>query len=347
MNNILRIVLIVVATLILIIGIGTYLGYQYFYSQLEPVQGNEIVEIQIPKGTSVKNAAFLLQEHGLIRNAQYVNYYIRWKHEGIQIIAGDYRIQQGLTVDDLLQTLSTGNVVRETVRFTVPEGYTIAQMASKLASEGLIDEQAFIDAANSRDYDYWFINEIPENTKAKHVLEGFLFPETYEVEKGATERQIIERMLRQFDREFKAEWRPLLDTMGLSIYEIITMASIVEREAVVDAERPTIAGVFFNRLVSQWKLESCATVQYALGKQRDIITFADLEIDSPFNTYKIEGLPPAPIANPGRESIKATVFPEEHDYFFFVTKKDGTSQHHFSRTYQEHRANDARSRGSW
>ncbi|OEF96307.1 endolytic transglycosylase MltG [Desulfuribacillus alkaliarsenatis] len=348
MNKYIRVALIVIATLILVIGSGSYFVYQYFWNQLEPVEGNEIIEVHIPAGSSVRNATIILEEHELIRNAEMLAYYIRWQHEGIQIIAGDYQLQQGSTVDDLLYALSSGNVVaKETIRFTVPEGYTIEQTARKLANEGIIDEEKFLQAANSRDYDFWFIDEIPEDTKANYTLEGFLFPETYEMLKGVSEEEIIIRMLRQFELEFKPEWKTILNEIGLTVYEAVILAAIVEREAVVDFERPIIAGVFHNRLESAWKLESCATVQYALGKQREIITFADLEVNSPFNTYKNEGLPPAPIANPGRASLKGTIFPEQHDYYFFVTKKDGTNEHHFSKTYAEHRSNDAMSRGSW
>jgi len=349
MNSIIRTILIVISTLILVIGISSYYLYQHFNNELQPVEGKQIVQVNIPKGATIKNAASILAEHKLIRNAEYFTYYIRWKHKDTQFIAGDYQLQQGSSVDDIIFTLSSGDVLRDTVRFTIPEGYTVEQIALKLANEGLVDEQKFLSAANSREYNYWFINEIPDKPQVKYILEGFLFPETYEVNKSATEKQIIDRMLMQFEREYKSEWRSLSEQMGVSIYDIVTMASIVEREAVVDKERPIIAGVFYNRLFSQpaWKLESCATVQYALGKQRDIITFADLEVDSPFNTYIYEGLPPAPIASPGRESLKAAVTPVEHNYYFFVTKKDGTSEHHFSTTLQEHQQNDAKSRGSW
>jgi len=349
MNSIIRTILIIISTLILVIGISSYYLYQHFNNELLPVEGQKIIQVNIPKGSTIKKAASILADHELIRNAEYFTYYIRWKYKDSQFIAGDYQLQQGSSVDDIILTLSSGDVLRDTVRFTIPEGYTVEQIAMKLADEGLVDEQKFLAAANSTEYDYWFINEIPENQQVKYILEGFLFPETYEVNKSSTETQIIDRMLMQFEQEYIPEWRILSEQSDVSIYDIVTMASIVEREAVVDKERPIIAGVFYNRLLSKpaWRLESCATVQYALGKQRDIITFADLEVDSPFNTYIYEGLPPAPIASPGRESLKAAVIPEQHNYYFFVTKKDGTSEHHFSTTLQEHQRNDAKSRGSW
>lgn len=349
MGRIIRIALIVLSTLILIVGVGSYFGYQHFMTQLEPVAGNEVVVVEIPKGSSIRQAAAILEERGVLRNAKFFTYYVRWQHPEAQFMAGNYRIAQGSTMDQIIQTLGSGDIISDTVRFTIPEGYSVEQIAGKLADEGLVDKQVFLEQAARRDYDYWFIEEIPANDAVKYPLEGFLFPETYEVAKGATERQIIDRLLMQFDREFRDEWRGLSEQLGMSIYEIVIMASIVEREAIVDEERPAIAGVFYNRLLAQpsWKLESCATIQYALGKQKSVITFADLEIESPYNTYRHEGMPPAPIANPGRESLKAAVSPDKHDYYFFVTKKDGSNGHHFSKTYAEHKQNDAKSRGSW
>ncbi|OEH84674.1 hypothetical protein BHU72_08895 [Desulfuribacillus stibiiarsenatis] len=341
--------MIALATLILVLGIGSYIAYQHFLDEIKPVEGSAIVELTIPKGTSIMKTAAILHENGLIKNANYFIYYIKWKHSGIQFIAGDYRLQQGSTVDEILRSLSSGEVVRNTIRFTIPEGYTVEQTAAKLAAEGFVNEEKFLEAADALDYNYWFISEIPTDTPSKYNLEGFLFPETYEMVQGSTERQIIERMLSQFEKEFIQDWKTELQEKGISLYETMIMASIVEREAMVDKERAKIAGVFYNRLRTSpsWKLESCATVQYALGKQKARITFADLEIDSPFNTYKHEGLPPAPIASPGRASIRAAVLPEQHDYFFFVTKKDGSNEHHFSKTLSEHLKNDAQSRGSW
>ena len=349
MSRIIRIVLIVLSTLILIVGVGSYVGYEHLMNELVPVEGDQVITVEIPKGSSIRQAASILEEQKLLKNAMYFTYYVRWKYPEVQFMAGNYRIAQGSTIDQILQTLGSGDVIRDTVRFTIPEGYSVEQIAQKLADEGLVNQQEFLEHAARRDYDYWFIDEIPDNDLVKYPLEGFLFPETYEVAKEATEHEIINKMLKQFEREFLDEWRLLSEQSGMSVYEIVIMASIVEREAIVDEERSVIAGVFYNRLLSNpaWKLESCATIQYALGKQKSVITYEDLEIESPFNTYKHEGMPPTPIANPGRESLKAAVSPGEHDYYFFVTKKNGSNEHHFSRTYDEHKQNDAKSRGSW
>ncbi|HDR67528.1 MAG TPA: endolytic transglycosylase MltG, partial [Bacteroidaceae bacterium] len=147
--------------------------------------------------------------------------------------------------------------------------------------------------------------------------------------------------------EWKAEWTTEIEKKNMSIHDIVTLASIVEREVVVDKERPIVAGVFYNRLKDDWNLQSCATVQFILGKQKDRLTFDDLEIKNPYNTYVNQGLPPGPIGNPGRKSLEAAVYPAEHDYYFFVTKKDNSGEHYFSRTFAEHQKYNAKSRGNW
>jgi UPF0755 protein len=151
-------------------------------------------------------------------------------------------------------------------------------------------------------------------------------------------------MLKQFSVEFDKSLYPLLDERGLSLHEAVTFASIIEREVRVDKERAMVAGVYYNRLTQGLLLQADATVQFALGEQRDIITYKDLEIDNPYNTYRYKGLPPGPIAAPGKRAIEAVIYPETHDFLYYVTKKDGTGEHYFSKTYQEHLRNIALSK---
>lgn len=345
------IVIIVLVVIAGMIATGAFVVHNFFVAELKPIEGNQEIAVTIPKGITGAKAIQILEDEGLIRNAALTRYYVRFHLDGqMNVIAGDYLLRQGMTIQEILDTLAAGTVIKkETVKFTVPEGYNVTQVAQRLAEQGLVNEQIFLEAANNRNYDFVYLESIPVIEDRKYLLEGFLFPETYEILKTATEHDIIQRMLKQFEKEFKDEWLQQLQLDGRTVYEVVIMASIVERETVADKERPIVAGVFYNRLNVQpaWALESCATVQYALGVQRDIITFADLETDSPYNTYRNPGLPPAPIASPGRASLQGTVFPEQHPYFFFVTKKDGSSEHHFSRTLSEHLANDAQSRGTW
>ncbi|WP_126427881.1 endolytic transglycosylase MltG [Brevibacillus marinus] len=345
-----RIVIVLLALLLLLVMAGGA-GAYYVYQQLQPVSAGEapaVKQVKIPSGSSVREIARLLEEAGLIRDATVFSYYVQAKGVGSRLQAGEYRFEVGAPLDQLLAKMVNGDVVKNTVRFTIPEGWTVEQIANALAEKGLVDKQEFLREVNEGDFSQFaFVREIPAAAGRKYRLEGYLFPETYEVEKGASEHEIIARMLAQFEKELQPQWREALKERQMSIHEAVTLASIVEREVVVDAERPIVAGVFYNRLRDQWLLESCATIQFILGKQRERILYEDLQVDSPYNTYLHPGLPPGPIASPGRASLAAVVQPAQHDYYFFVTKKDGSSEHYFSRTYEEHLARDAKSRGSW
>jgi UPF0755 protein len=343
-----KVVLITVLVVFLLIA-GAALGLYFYITQsLKPVAaGKEEIVITIPKGASSAEIGEILHEKGLIRNATVFKYYVRYKGIASQLQAGDYRFTPGMSVDALLDKMVNGDVYVETFTFTIPEGFTVIQIADLLAEKGLVNKEKFLKEVNEGKFDYDFIKAIPADPNRKYRLEGYLFPETYEMKKGATEHEIIDRMLSQFDKVFKEEWKAELNKRKMTIDQAVTLASIVEREAVLNEERPVIAGVFYNRMEEGWKLQSCATIQFILGKQRDVITYKDLEVESPYNTYINSGLPPGPIASPGQASLQAVVYPENHDYFFFVTKKDGSDGHFFSKTFAEHKKNNAKSQGSW
>ncbi|GAA0354613.1 endolytic transglycosylase MltG [Bacillus horti] len=357
-----KIVLITLLTIILVVGLAGGIGAYYVYANLQPVddESEEIIEIEVPMGSSGTRIASILKENDLIRHENIFYYYVRYKgHSGFQ--AGTYYLTQSLSPEEIIELLKEGRVHQETVRFTIAEGLTIDQISVHLENEGLANADRFKELSNQPELfeeEFAFLSYLPEEREdIKYLLEGFLFPETYEIFQGADEEVIIRVMLSQFDKEFNRivqtlntedeGWEQKLEERGLTIFDMITLASIVEREAVVNDERKTIAGVFHNRLEDEWLLQSCATVQFVLGKQRDRILYEDLAVEHPYNSYINEGLPPGPIASPGRESILATFNPENHEYYFFVTKKDGSGSHHFSRTFEEHQQNDAQSRGNF
>ena len=330
---------------ILIVGIGGF----YIYTNLQPVdaKSKEAIVVEIPMGSSVSTISSILKEKEVIKNEKVFYYYVRYKGvTGLQ--AGEYKLSPSMELDEIIDQLKTGKQFVEGVKFTVPEGLSVEQVAVHLEEKGLVKKDRFLQLLNEGDFSQFaFVKEIPDVSVRKYRLEGFLFPETYEIEKGASEEEIIRVMLRQFEQELqKAGWTGQ-EGQKQSLYDVIILASIVEREAILDEERPIISGVFHNRIEEGMLLQSCATVQFVLGKQRDRILFEDLEVESPYNTYIHEGLPPSPIASPGRESIKAALSPEKHDFLFFVTKKDGSGSHHFAKTYEEHLNNDAKSRGSF
>jgi UPF0755 protein len=344
-----KVVLITLGIVILLVAALVGGGVYYVYSQLNPVDpdSNAILEVEIPMGSSAVRIAQILEEKGIIKNSKLFYYYVRFKDEtGFQ--AGTYQLSPSDTIDEIIAKLKEGTA-KESVRFTIPEGLTVEETALRLEEQGVADAERFLQVVNEGDFsDFAFIDEIPEDVPGrKYRLEGFLYPETYEVYKGASEEEIIRKLLSQFEKEFKEEWYPALEEHDLTVYEAVTLASIIEREAVLEEERKTISGVFHNRLDADWRLESCATVLYVLGIPKERLTLEDLEVESPFNTYTNDGLPPAPIANPRAASIEAALFPEEHDYFFFVVRNDGSNGHYFSETYEEHLKHDAKSRGNF
>lgn len=343
-NRMIKLILGVVILGIAVLAAGGF----YVYTQLQPVDGNGTKQVVIPPGSSVAQIGKILEDAGLIRNGQMFRYYVKLTGIGGHLQAGEYRLLAGLPIEQLIKPIQEGEVVSNTVRFTIPEGWNVEQIAASLETKGLASKADFMKEANEGQFpEFPFVADIPKNKERKNRLEGYLFPDTYDVKKGATAHEIIAKMLGQFDQEFKPDWKEKLKQHHLTVDQAVNLASIVEREVVVDKERPIVAGVFFNRMRDGWMLQSCATVQFVLGKQRDRITFDDLKIKNPYNTYRNKGLPPGPIANPGRASLAAVVEPANTDYFFFVTKKDGSSEHYFSKTLAEHLAKDAKSRGNW
>jgi UPF0755 protein len=230
------------------------------------------------------------------------------------------------------------------VKFTIPEGFTVGKIADHLTEQGLINKETFLTLVNEGQFDYEFVKQIPSNPDIKLRLEGYLFPNTYEVKKGSTEYEIIDRMLAEFQKQLQPEWEKIFSQQGWTLHEGLTLASIIERETIVKKELPIVAGVFYNRLSNGWMMQSDATVQYASGNWQGRLYFKDLEVNDPYNTFIVKGLPPGPVSNPGRAALEAVAFPEEHDFYFFVTKKDGSNEHYFTKTFEEHRSMDAASR---
>jgi len=339
---------IISVVLIIAIVSGVYVN-----SQFQPVDAKEkeSITVNIPQGSTPTKIASILRQKQLIKSEWGFKLYLKYKDESGKLQAGNYQLSKSMSLSEITKHMVSGKVVFNVVRFTIPEGYNIPQIADKLSKEGLINKEKFLALAKKGNFNYDFVREIPKNSNITYPIEGYLFPDTYEIEKGATEEVVINKMLSQFKKEWNPEWTKALQDKNITIHQAVTLASIVEREVAVDVERPIVAGVFYNRLNNQWKLQSCATVQFVLGKQKDRLTFADLAIKNPYNTYVNQGLPPGPIGNPGMKSLKAAVYPEKNDYFFFVTKKDGSGEHYFSKTFAEHQKHDTDSRlslkGNW
>lgn len=296
------------------------------------------ISFEVPKGASTARVASDLAEQKLIRSRHVFLLMIKQAGQENNLKAGRYVLSQDMSYADLIETLVKGSSYVEAVRTTIPEGYELRQIASLLSEKGLADEAAFLSALDPGLYGHAFLEEVDTSD-----LEGFLFPDTYDIPVGYPPEKIVSLFLDRFDEVFTETYEERLEELDMSLKDLVTLASIVEREARHAPERKTIAGVFYNRLESGMLLQSCATVQYALGERKDVLTYEDTAIESPYNTYLHKGLPPAPIASPGKESIEAALFPETHPYkFFFAIPGDPDGRHVFSITYAEHLAAQAR-----
>jgi UPF0755 protein len=307
----------------------------WWSGSLKPVSDYEQSQVFVLKqGMNAAQIAQELEDLKVIRSAEAFRHLCRIEKADSKLVAGMYYLSPSLSSQEILDILLKGPVP-DVVRITIPEGYTVAEIAETLAKNGLGTEQEFYQAMQAfQAKDYSFLKDVPSS---KNRLEGFLFPDTYFFAKNVKPQDVIDRFLQRFERELTVETQSRLKELDISIYTWVTKASIVEREAVKPEERPIIAGVFDNRLGKGMALESCATVQYVLGEVKPVLSLEDIAIDSPYNTYKNSGLPPGPIANPGHASLEAVLYSEKTDYFFFVAKNDGS--HAFAVTYDEHLRN--------
>jgi UPF0755 protein len=300
-------------------------------------------------GETGKEVAERLGEQALIKDPRLFRYYVI--EEGLTIEAGEYVLNQTMTPFEIAETLQHGRA--DEVALTIPEGRRVEEIVD-LAAEIGIDRAEFMALARTpanelpqdRAYDYAFLQDRPANA----TLEGYLFPDTYRLPQDASARDLIDRMLLTFDSKVTNEMRAQATAQGRTLYEVVILASIVEREAVLAEERSTIASVYLNRLDAGIKLDADPTIQYALGKPGDwwphITTEDYTSVDSPWNTYLYAGVPPSPIANPGLDSIKAILAPEDTPYLFFMRDCDADDGSHlFAASPEEHMANYARCSG--
>ncbi|WP_407946110.1 endolytic transglycosylase MltG [Paenibacillus athensensis] len=345
-----RIALIVVALLLLLV-VGGAGGVALFVAQaLQPVEPSaQEVRITIPQGASSLQIAKLLEEQGLIRSATIFRYYLKLEGQGSRFQAGEYSMTPGMTLDQMIGKLNDGDIVKEEViRVTIPEGFTVQQIADKLGEDTPWRAETFLQEVDTPSrFQASALTGFPESQDLRHKLEGYLFPETYEFKKGASEQEFIERTLQELDKKLgtlPADWPDKLKQRGLTLHQLLTVASLIEREVVVDEERPLVAGVIYNRLAQKMPLQIDATVQYLFDKPKERLLEKDLQISSPYNTYLNPGLPPGPIASPSLASIQAALYPAETKYLFYVTKKDGSQAHLFAETYEQHKKNIAASK---
>ncbi len=342
--------LLIFSVMVSIIIISATVSYDYVMknereASMKPeivIDESEGVEFVIERGATTSQIAKKLFEQGLIKNETVFKLLSKINGYDGTYKSGTHIVSHDLSYDEMMRVLSSAPVTR---KVTIPEGKTFLQIVDILYSNKIIkDRQKFIESANTEEFDYDFLKNLP---KREYRLEGYLFPDTYEYDYNASDREIIAKMLDNFDRKFKQQYRDMIPNLPveMTMDDVVIMASIIEREAKDPDDRHIIAGVLYNRLknkdASLRKLQVDATIQYIYfkrtGSYKERLLYEDYDIEDEYNTYLHEGLPPGPICCPGEASIRAAVNPDDTPYLYYVAKGDGS--HAFAKTYKEHQAN--------
>lgn len=338
-----KIVAIVAIAFVLIAGIVGLFGYNYVKSALKPVDpdATKTIAVEVPIGSTLSSISTLLEDKGVIKNARVFKYYAKFKNES-QFQAGNYALTQAMTLDELIESLKTGKVYRKPVfTMTVPEGLTLEQIGKVVEKKTPYTQKEFMDLVTSNAFVQQMKAKYPELVtdavladNVRYDLEGYLFPATYSYfEEKPSLESIVDEMVGAMDKVVK-DYHDVLTEKKMSVHQLLTFASLLEREATAQTDRETIASVFYNRIEEGMPLQTDPTVLYALGSHKDRVLYKDLEVDNAYNTYKNKGLPPGPIAGAGKTSIEAVLNPSTTDYLYFLADKKGIN--HFSKTYDEH-----------
>ncbi len=286
---------------------------------------DKTVRVVVPAGASLRSAADSLERAGVINSSRLFRWYAAIGGRDRSIQAGTYALQPGQPWKDVLQALTDGSGVMLSV--TIPEGFDLRKITPRLAQQLQVPEDSVRAAVRDSAWR-------AERGVTAQTLEGYLFPDTYSFAAGTTAREAVATLLQRFDAVWQPAWDARAQALGLTRHDVVTMASLVEKEARVGEERPTIAAVYWNRVKLGMLLQADPTVQYALPAHVDRVLFVHLEVESPYNTYRYPGLPPGPIASPGAASIEASLFPDSVSYLYFVAHPDG--HHEFRNTFAEH-----------
>jgi len=334
----------IVSIIILIILILLFAGYLYVSSGLKPVNKDDTskVKVEVPLGSSTSNIAELLEDKNLIKNANIFNVYVKVKNEN-DFQAGNYELSPSQTIDEIIEELQSGKLIKEALhKITIPEGKSLEQIAEIYSNNFDFTKEEFIKAASNENFIKELQNLYPNTITTevleediRHPLEGYLFASTYEFFEEEPEiKDIITDMVERTDKHVTEE---LSDKkVDFTVHEILTLASVIERESKFDKDRSKVSQVFINRMKSNMKLQSDITASYALGKHQILMSYDDIAVESPYNTYSVEGLPIGPIASPSIESIRAAIKPEGKEFTkeYFYARPSGETL--YSSTLEEH-----------
>ena len=343
-----RSILIVVAACLLVLS-TLYFSVDYFLNNYwlpTSEYDSTPVTIEIPKGTSVSSIAQIMFDNGLVNDAKVFEYYIDFSGYGKKMQAGTYTMDKTMSMQEIMIQLAEGTGPIHVTEFLIIEGSSISTTADKLLADGVINDiDTFIAAAsNIEEYSsYDFISQVSllDNPERPYLLEGYLYPAKYEIYVGSSEETIIKKMLTKFSDVFNEKRLARAQELGMSIDQVVILASIIEKEARPD-DFAKVSAIFYNRIALDMQLGSCATVQYILGTNKLHLSTEDISIDSLYNTYIYAGLPAGPICSPSEKAIDAALYPDEEfmsdGYLYFATKDPESGELAFSKTLDEHNA---------
>jgi UPF0755 protein len=322
---------------LLVVGVGASQAYSWAQYQIDtPVASkSQPVQFRVAEGESPDDIALDLKSKNLIRDVNAFNLYVRFTGDRSRFQAGDYLLNRNMSMSQIADALQHGRA--DQISITIPEGYTAAKIAELVAQSKLGTADQYLAAEKDQGWAYDFLNARPPGAD----LEGYLFPDTYSLNKDSSPKDLVKVQLDRFGEVFSSDLRaqaqqPTASRPSQTVESIVILASLVERETNHDADRAKACSVYYNRLKDGMPLQVDATVLYALGVWKKEVTFDDLKVNSPYNTYIHTGLPPGPIANPGQASIKACVAPDQTNFLFYFTDKQGTT--HFEATQDQFEA---------
>ena len=324
-----RLGIIGVISIIFVVSISVFI-----FTQIGPYNKNNTkgIVVEIPQGSTTDTISDILYKNNLIKNKVMFKISVKLSNKAQQFKAGKYLFNQTYSNKQIINDLSLGKIYNDGIKITIPEGSTSREIVSILVDKKLGNQDSYEALiSNPKEFynDFKFLEEDDITS-----LEGFLYPSTYYFDENSSEKEVLSTMLSQFNKVYTDKLRDRQKELNMTTEQVVNLASIVEKEAILDKDRPIIASVFYNRLKIGMPLQSDATIQYIFKERKKIVTYKDLEIDSPYNSYKNKGLPPTPISSPGIESIKATLYPEKTDYLYFVAKMDGGNN--YSKNYEDH-----------
>ncbi len=334
------IILVLALALTFVVSCG-----QITESLREPVDPKDTtpVEFEVKKGDNWGTVSGRLSEMKLVSNSSVVKSYVSEKKLSNKLQPGKYTLKKSMNLGQIIAELTKPTVKKETVKVTIPEGFETKMIAELLEKKKAIkSSKKFLKIVKEEKFDYDFLKDVDRKT----YLEGYLFPDTYEFYKESDEREVAERLLSRFNEIYNDKYRARAKELNMTDKEVITLASIIQREARAMKEFPIVSSVFHNRIGKKMKLQACSTVQYVINERKDVLSNEDIKIESPYNTYKYAGLPPAPISSVGDAAIKAALYPEKTDYLYFVVQNMGDGSHYFAKTYNEHLNNIKKSQAN-